>query len=79
MIASQCLGTTPKTIRKGTISKIDQFIQQQLHQQKVVGCAIAIVEQGKVVFIKSYGVLKKGKKRLSQTAPSFNWDPFQNQ
>lgn len=46
------------------ITQVNQFIEDQLRQQKTVGCAVAIVDQGKIVFIKSYGVLKKGKKEL---------------
>lgn len=49
-------------VSKNTITKIDQFIISQINKQKTIGCAVAIVDQEKIVFIKSYGVLKKGQK-----------------
>lgn len=51
------------TVSPQLITKIDHYIQNQIHQKKSVGCAIAIVDHGKIVFIKSYGVLKQGKKK----------------
>lgn len=49
-------------VSKNIITKVDQFITNQIHRKQMVGCAVAIVDQGKIVFIKSYGVLKKGQK-----------------
>lgn len=37
-------------VSKNTITKIDQFIISQINQKKVVGCAVAIVDQGRIVF-----------------------------
>jgi beta-lactamase class C len=44
------------------LKKLDQHIQSQVQQEKCVGCAVAVVYQGKIVFIKAYGVRKKGEK-----------------
>ncbi|MBI2707099.1 MAG: beta-lactamase family protein [Proteobacteria bacterium] len=44
------------------LKKLDQHIQRQIQQEKAIGCAIAVVSEGKIVFIKAYGVRKKGEK-----------------
>jgi CubicO group peptidase (beta-lactamase class C family) len=44
------------------LKKLDQYIQRQVKQEKVIGCAVAVVSNGKAVFLKAYGVRKKGKK-----------------
>jgi len=44
------------------LKKLDQYIQRQVEQEKVMGCAVAVVSNGKVVFLKAYGVRKKGEK-----------------
>lgn len=44
------------------LAKLDQHIQRQVKEKKVVGCAVAVVDHGKVIFMKAYGVRKKGKK-----------------
>lgn len=49
-------------VTQQTVAAIDHFIQAELQQKKVVGCAVAIVDHGNIIFMKSYGVLKQGKK-----------------
>ena len=44
------------------LQKLDQHIQSQLNQEKAVGCAVAVVYHGKIIFIKAYGFKKKGDK-----------------
>jgi beta-lactamase class C len=44
------------------VRKLDLDVQAQLKRGKIPGCAIAIVDKGVVVFIKAYGVRKKGDK-----------------
>lgn len=46
------------------LKKLDQHIQAQIQNGKAVGCAVAVVYQGKIIFIKAYGVKKKGEKAL---------------
>ncbi len=43
------------------LQKLDQYILKKIKQQEVVGCAVAVVDQGQIVFMKSYGVKKKGE------------------
>ena len=50
------------TVPAQVVTAIDHFIQDQLQQKKVVGCAVAIVDHGNIIFMKTYGVLKQGKK-----------------
>lgn len=45
-----------------SLEKLDSYIQNQIKEDNAVGCAVAVVENGKVVFMKAYGVLKKGGK-----------------
>ncbi len=44
------------------IQNLDKSIQQQIKDKKVIGCVVAIVDHGKVIFMKAYGVRKKGDK-----------------
>lgn len=46
------------------IQKLDQDVKTQVKRGKIPGCAIAVVDKGTVVFIKAYGVRKKGDKAL---------------
>jgi CubicO group peptidase (beta-lactamase class C family) len=41
---------------------LDQFIQQEFEKSKVIGAAVTVVDHGKVSFMKTYGVQKKGNK-----------------
>ncbi len=43
------------------LKALDQHITQQIEAGKAVGCAVAVISQGKVVFTKAYGVKKKGE------------------
>jgi beta-lactamase class C len=45
-----------------SLKALDRYIEKRIGQEKVIGCAVAVVFQGKVVFLKAYGVKKKGKK-----------------
>lgn len=44
------------------IQSLDQSIQKQIKDKKVIGCAVAVVDHGKIIFIKAYGVRKTGSK-----------------
>jgi len=46
------------------IRKLDQDVKTQLKRGKIPGCAIAIVDKEAIVFIKAYGIRKKGDKAL---------------
>ena len=43
------------------LQKLDQHIQKEIKKGKAVGCAVAVLDHGKVVFLKAYGVQKKGE------------------
>ena len=43
------------------LQKLDQYILRKIEQKEIVGCAVAVVDQGQIVFMKSYGVKKKGE------------------
>jgi beta-lactamase class C len=43
------------------LTKLDQHIQSQVQQKKAIGCAVAVVSEGKIVFMKAYGSRKKGE------------------
>lgn len=45
-----------------SLEKLDSYIQDQIKKDNAIGCAVAVVENGKIVFMKAYGILKKGKK-----------------
>lgn len=53
------------------LQKLDRHIHQQIQQKKTVGCAVAVVDQGQIVFMKAYGVKKKGEKNKIDTHTSF--------
>ncbi|MFM8454440.1 MAG: serine hydrolase domain-containing protein [Gammaproteobacteria bacterium] len=40
---------------KEVIHQIDAFVKQEVQKRKIPGCAIAIIQQGKVAFLKGYG------------------------
>src|SRR5471030_1605473 len=42
------------------LTKLDQHIQSQVQQEKAIGCAVAVVSEGKIIFMKAYGSRKKG-------------------
>lgn len=42
------------------LTKLDQHIQSQVQQEKAIGCAVTVVSEGKIVFMKAYGSRKKG-------------------
>ncbi|MBY0282142.1 MAG: beta-lactamase family protein [Alphaproteobacteria bacterium] len=44
------------------LQKLDQYILQQIQQKKVIGCTVAVVEGNNIIFMKAYGVKKKGQK-----------------
>ncbi len=44
------------------LQKLDQYIQKQINDNKAVGCAVAVLDHDQVVFLKAYGVQKKGAK-----------------
>lgn len=44
------------------LTKLDQHIQSQIQQEKAIGCAVTVVSEGKIVFMKAYGARKKGEK-----------------
>lgn len=62
LVMFSSLTAAEEAISSNIIAKIDQFIIKQIKEKKTIGCAVAIVDQGKIVFIKPYGVLKQGKK-----------------
>lgn len=43
------------------LQKLDHYILRKIEQKEIVGCAVAVVDQGQIVFMKSYGVKKKGE------------------
>lgn len=43
------------------LQKLDQHIQGEIKKGKAVGCSVAVLDHGKVVFLKAYGVQKKGE------------------
>jgi beta-lactamase class C len=45
------------------LQKLDQDIQKQVKEKKVVGCAVAVLDHDQVVFLKTYGVQKSGEGR----------------
>ncbi len=44
------------------IEALDHKIQRSIQQKKLVGCAVAIIADGKIVHLKPYGVRKIGQK-----------------
>lgn len=55
VVFNECFADT-----HSSLEKLDSYIQDQIKKDNAVGCAVAVVENGKVVFMKAYGVLKKG-------------------
>ena len=53
------------------LQRLDHHIAQQIQQKKVVGCAVAVVDGNKIVFMKAYGVKKKGEKDKIDIHTSF--------
>lgn len=47
---------------ESALKKLDQHINQQIQQNKVMGCSVAVVDHGQIVFMKAYGLKKKGGK-----------------
>lgn len=45
-----------------SVKILDQYIQNQINEKKAIGCAVAVVDHGKIIFIKAYGSRKKGEK-----------------
>jgi CubicO group peptidase (beta-lactamase class C family) len=44
------------------IQKLDASLTKKLREQKLIGCAVAVVKDGETLFIKTYGYRKKGTK-----------------
>lgn len=45
-----------------SIKNVDKYIQTQIKEKKAIGCAVVIIDHGKIIFIKAYGNRKKGEK-----------------
>lgn len=54
-----CSADTRSTAQ--SIKNLDFYIQQKINEHKAIGCAVAVVDRGKIVFIKTYGIQKKGE------------------
>lgn len=52
----------PLTHKESSINKLDVYFQKALKEKQFIGCAVALVKDGKVVFMKAYGVKKLGGK-----------------
>jgi beta-lactamase class C len=48
------------SLLKNLISELDQNIQAAKAEGKIIGTSVAVVEKGNTVFLKSYGVRKRG-------------------
>lgn len=53
------------------LKKLDQHVAQQVQQNKVMGCSVAVVDHGQIVFMKAYGLKKKGEKDKVDLNTSF--------
>ncbi|MBY0461704.1 MAG: beta-lactamase family protein, partial [Alphaproteobacteria bacterium] len=53
------------------MQKLDQYIAKQVEQKKVIGCSVAVVEGNRIIFMKAYGVKKKGGKDKVNLDTSF--------
>ena len=45
-----------------SLKNLDSTLQKQIHEKKAIGCAVAVVDRGEIIFIKAYGSCKKGEK-----------------
>lgn len=53
------------------LKKLDEHVRRKIYEKKAVGCAIAVLNHDKVIFLKTYGVKKKGNKGKVDTNTTF--------
>ncbi len=53
------------------LKKLDEHVQKQIKLGKAIGCTIAVLDHDEVVFVKAYGVKKKGSKEAVDTNTVF--------
>ena len=68
-----CCGQATQTLPPRTARIVDEAVDQQMQQQKAVGVAIGIIQNGKIAYIKSYGYEDLEQKILVSSDTMFRW------
>lgn len=61
------------TLPANIASKVDQAIEKEMKDQEAVGVALGIVSQGKIVYLKGYGLADREKNVAVTPQTVFNW------
>lgn len=64
--------------KKGTLAAVkteavDKAVKAEMEKQELVGVAVGIIQDGKVVYLQGYGFADKEKKATVTTKSVFNW------
>lgn len=57
----------------GAAAAVDEAVQAEMEKQGVIGVAIGILRQGKIVYLKGYGLADREKQLPVTTESVFNW------
>ena len=60
LVAGFCLAGSPAHADRVDITRLDQRIKRMMSEEKLIGLAIAVVEEGETTFAKGYGVTHSG-------------------
>ena len=55
------------------LSNVDKVVEDQMTKQEIYGCAVAVVENGKIVHVKAYGHYDRLRKKPISTSTVFRW------
>ncbi len=55
------------------LSNVDKVVEDQMTKQEIYGCAVAVVENGKIVHVKAYGHHDRLRKKPISTSTVFRW------
>lgn len=55
------------------IAAVDKAVREEMEKQKVVGLALGVIRDGKVAYLKGYGLANREKKIAVTTDSVFNW------
>lgn len=54
------IAVSASSVSPEALKKLDDHVKKKIYEGKAIGCAIAVLDHDKVVFLKTYGVKKKG-------------------
>ncbi len=71
--ANFCRADVKLALNPKLATDVDPLVQAEMEEHKLVGCAVGLVKNGRVVFLKGYGMADRDRQTPVTTRTMFRW------